>query len=157
MKQIITFITFVCLSVAALTGCSSNTKNENTTIGGVTGAVVGGVAGSFFGGGTGKILAVGVGAIAGALVGGVIGNSMDSTDCTNMNHAMNAPTHKHTHWNNKRTHAQYTMTPTSNMTTMNGNAYCRTFETTATINGSQHQTQGTACRQADGTWKAVNA
>ena len=140
-----------------LVACSTNTQKENTGIGAVTGAVVGGLAGSAFGGGTGKVVAVGVGAVAGALIGGYIGHSMDSTDSVKMNSAMNNPTNQTTHWKNKKTGARYSMTPTSNRMTVNGNPNCRKYHSTAVINGEKHRVYGVACLQSDGTWKAVNA
>lgn len=35
-------------------------------------------------------------------------------------------------------------------------SYCREYENTAKIDGKIVKTYGTACRQADGTWKLVN-
>lgn len=157
MKNIFThFAILISACVFALVGCSSNTQSQNTAVGAVAGAVVGGVAGSAIGAGTGQIVAIGAGAVAGALVGGYIGNSMDHSDnraackCLNKNR-----THKKTSWHNKKTGAHYSMKPTSNVMAYQGNTYCRQFETTATISGKTESASGIACRQADGSWKAV--
>jgi surface antigen len=37
-----------------------------------------------------------------------------------------------------------------------GQNYCQPYSATMTINGVPHPTQGTACLQADGTWRVVN-
>ncbi|HLB41361.1 MAG TPA: hypothetical protein VJN02_00665 [Gammaproteobacteria bacterium] len=51
---------------------------------------------------------------------------------------------------------RYTMIPTSNMMTINGRSNCRQYRSIATINGKIQQMTGIACRQADGTWQAMN-
>jgi surface antigen len=154
--------TFLKLVVIALTSisviaCSSNTKQENTTVGVVTGAVAGGLAGSLIGGGTGKVIAVGVGAIAGALIGGEIGSKMDSTDNTKSAQVLDKNTTNHSsHWNNKKTGAHYSMRPTSKVFAAGGYDYCRTYTTRAVIGDNTQQISGTACRMTDGTWKTIN-
>jgi surface antigen len=140
-----------------LTGCSSNTKEQNTTLGAVAGAVVGGGAGAFVGQGVGKAVAIGVGIVGGALIGGYIGNHMDSSDNAKMNSAMNGPTYKDTAWTNEKTGASYSMRPTSNITAINGNSTCRQFHTKATIDGKSQEIDGTACRKSDGTWQSIKA
>ncbi|MCC6468157.1 MAG: hypothetical protein IT563_07540 [Alphaproteobacteria bacterium] len=37
-----------------------------------------------------------------------------------------------------------------------GQSYCQPYAATVTINGVPHPSQGTACLQADGTWRVVN-
>ncbi len=143
------------IASVGLAGCSStNTQQENTGIGAVTGAVAGGLAGSLIGGGTGKAVAVVGGAIAGALIGGYIGHSMDSTDNNQMLAAMNNPKGQSSTWVNQKTGTTYTVTPTSNMITVNGNPNCRRFYTTAIINGKKQSSSGVAC-QSNGTWVSV--
>jgi surface antigen len=156
-NSIISVLIAISMSLLALTGCSSNTQQGNTTIGAVSGAVVGGLAGTAFGAGTGRAVAVGVGAVAGALFGGWIGHEMDHSDNTRCCHTLdrNAPNHPHT-WKNKRTGAQYTVKPTSRVMTYNGNNYCRQYETTATMNGKTQTSSGIACRQANGSWQVVS-
>ena len=140
-----------------LTSCSTNTQKENTAVGAVSGAVLGGLAGSLIGGGTGQAVAIGVGIVGGALIGGYIGKNMDSSDNANMNAAMDKPTGHSTSWKNDKTDSSYTVTPTSNKMTMNGQSPCRHFNTTAIINGKTEHVHGVACQQSDGTWKAVKS
>ncbi|WP_114834787.1 RT0821/Lpp0805 family surface protein [Aquicella lusitana] len=139
-----------------MAACSTNTREQNTGIGAVTGAVVGGLAGSAIGSGTGQVVAIGAGAIVGALVGGAIGHSMDSSDNMRATNAMeNNPTNKSTHWRNKKSGTRYTVTPVSGRMTVNGNPNCRKYRTSAIIDGKRKTVYGVACRQADGSWQTV--
>lgn len=137
-----------------LTGCSTNTRNENTAIGAVTGTVVGGVAGGLIGSGAG---AVALGAVAGALVGGVIGHSMESSDSTQMYTSMEKnSSNQPTTWTNESTKVTYVIVPTSKVMHYKGYSYCRKYRATATMsNGEHYHFHGIACRQADGTWMAA--
>jgi surface antigen len=155
MKQ--TLRNLALLTTIILVGCSTNTQNENTGIGAVTGGAIGGLAGSAIGGGTGKAVAVGAGIVLGALVGGTIGHSMDSGDKTQTNTVIkNNPTNHATRWTNPNTGMTYTMTPTSDMFAMNGNSNCRKYHFTATKpNGKMHSFNGTACLMNDGYWHTV--
>jgi len=138
-----------------LISCSSNTQEENTTLGAVTGAVVGGGAGSFVGQGVGKAVAVGVGIVGGALIGGYIGSHMDSSDNTRMNGAMNNNIYKDTTWTNENTGSSYSMHPTSKLMAIQGNSHCRQFHVTANIEGETQGADGAACKQADGSWQSI--
>jgi surface antigen len=155
MKRILTqlFILFISFN---LVSCSTNTQNQNTAAGVLAGGALGGLAGGLIGTGGGQAVAIGAGVVIGALIGGFIGHSMDSSDKAAMNHTMdNNPTNKTTKWKNKKTLATYQVTPTSNKITVKGNPNCRTYNTVATLNGNTQTSNGTACRQADGTWQAV--
>ena len=154
-KGLVAFIALL-LSIN-LSGCSSNTQQQNTTLGSIAGAVVGGGAGAFVGQGVGKAVAIGVGLVGGALIGGYMGNHMDSTDNARMSAAMDNPTYKSTAWTNEKTGVSYSARPTSEITASNGQDVCRTFHTTATIEGKTQEVDGTACRQSDGTWQASRA
>ena len=149
----------VAFTLVSVAGCSSNTQEQNTILGGTTGAVVGGLAGSLVGQGTGKAVAIGVGILAGALVGGYAGHSMDSRDNAQMYQTMNnGSTNKTVNWKNKKTGTSYSMVPTSKVMTVNGNPNCRSYNiTTTTKEGKTQQDNGIACRQTNGTWQVVKA
>lgn len=129
-----------------------NGKCNRETIGNVIGGIVGGIAGNQVGGGDGKKLATVVGAIAGWFVGGSIGRSMDDADryCTGqaLSHAGDGET---VEWRNPDDDVDYKITPTK--TIKSENKYCREYTTETTIGGDKQKTYGTACRQADGSWK----
>lgn len=161
MKSILIKLSILVLTVsmATLTGCSTNTQKQNTALGAVSGGVIGGLAGSAIGAGTGQVVAIGLGAVAGALIGGAVGHNMESSDATNMNQAMdNNPPHKRTHWKNKHTQTSYMVVPTSKMMSVNGNPNCREYRTiTTTDDGKKQETNGVACRQTNGNWTKVKA
>lgn len=138
------------ISLLSLVSC---TNVSNQDMGTVAGAVAGGLLGSQFGGGGGKVLATGIGAVAGAVIGNAVGKSMDATDRMKMNTALeHNASGKPAYWTNDRTNTSYTVTPVSNVT-INGNPYCREYQTTAVVAGKKSQVYGTACRQPDGSWK----
>lgn len=146
----------VLLVSIGLVGCSANTRQENTAIGAVTGAVVGGAAGSLIGGGTGQVAAIGVGAIAGALIGGAIGNSMDSSDDVQVVRVMNSnPPNKAYYWKNKKSGNKYKVVATSGHMAYKGYSDCRKYYTTAIIHGKKETISGVACRMKNGRWKSV--
>jgi surface antigen len=152
MKKTLTiFINLLaCISLA---GCS-NMNNQD--VGTVAGGLAGGLLGSRFGGGGGQLLAIGAGTLAGAYLGGRVGQNMDETDKLKMKKALeNNQEGQPAYWQNGKTGASYTVTPTQNVT-IDGNQYCREYRSTAVIAGKKQQVYGTACRQPDGSWKNQN-
>ena len=136
--------------VASLVSCSNQPSKQD--VGTVTGGVLGGVLGTQVGKGTGRDVAIIAGALAGAYLGSAIGKSMDETDRLKTAQAMESnPTGRATNWRNPDTGNTYTVTPTKTYETEAGP--CRDFTTKAIIGGKQETIYGTACRQADGSWK----
>jgi surface antigen len=140
----------VAATLVALPGCETPpTKEQKGT---VAGAVVGGVVGSTIGGGTGRTVAIVAGTIAGAVIGGKIGQKMDEADKLKAAQALEStPTGQATTWKNPDTGASYTMTPTKTVESATGP--CRDFTVNGTVDGKAEMVTGTACRQADGSWK----
>jgi surface antigen len=129
---------------------------NNQDVGTIAGGVAGGLLGSTVGSGGGQMVAIAAGTLAGAYLGGAIGRSMDRADRARMNHALESnPVGKPAYWRNDHTDTTYEVVPTRDVV-VGGNQYCREYRTVATVAGKQQQIYGTACRQADGTWKAVN-
>lgn len=144
-------------SMFVIAACTTNTEKENTAIGAVAGAVLGGAAGSAIGSGTGQLLAMGVGAVAGGLLGGAIGNNMESSDSKKMNNTLDHnDTRKTSKWSNHKTSTQYTMTPMSDHMSYKGYDDCRKFHGTITTDGKKQAVNGMACKQSDGSWKAIS-
>ena len=143
----------VCLATAlALAACETPPTKEQK--GAVAGAVVGGVVGSTIGGGTGRTVAIVAGTVAGAFLGGRIGQKLDEADRIKAAQALEStPTGQPTSWKNPDTGAQYTMTPTR--TYEEGGSPCRDFTVNAMVDGKPEKVQGSACRQADGSWKTT--
>jgi len=143
----------IVLIGTSVVGCS-NMNNQD--VGTLSGGVLGGLIGSRFGGGAGQFVAIGAGTLLGAYLGGKIGQNMDAADRARMNTALETNNvGQPAYWANQKTGANYTVVPTKNVT-VDGNAYCREYRTTANIAGKQQQVYGTACRQPDGTWQSAN-
>jgi surface antigen len=124
-------------------------------IGAAIGGVVGGLAGSQIGKGTGNKVATVGGAVLGVLIGGSIGRSIDQQDQACIGRVLEqAPTGSPVAWKNPDG-GQYTVTPTRSYEAANG-VYCREYTTEIIVGGQRQQGVGTACRQPDGSWQAVN-
>jgi surface antigen len=151
--KIFSIITISFFSLFLLAGCQSSSPKRDTGV--VTGAVVGGLLGNQIGHGRGRTAATILGALAGAYIGGSIGASMDEQDRYRANQALESyPDHQASAWQNPNTGNSYTVTPTSTYDTASGP--CREYTTEAIIGGKPETIYGKACRQADGTWQAVN-
>ena len=134
----------------ALGACETPPSKQQ--VGAVSGAVVGGVVGSTIGGGTGRTVAIVAGTVAGALLGSHIGKRMDEADRMKAAQALEAaPTGQQTSWRNPDTGNTYSFTPTRTYEA-SGNPCCE-FTVNATMEGKPETVKGTACRQADGSWK----
>jgi len=136
-----------------LFGCSTAPTKQDQGM--IIGAIAGGILGHQVGGGSGQVLATMVGTIAGAAIGGSIGRTMDDYDRMNASAALeNVRTGVPSAWVNPDTGYEYVMTPTN--TYDSGTGPCREYTLDATIGGNTEQIYGTACRQADGSWKVVD-
>lgn len=153
---------------AALTACAElNTQDIN--FGGVAGAVVGGVAGGMvgaeFGGGLGQTLFMGAGALVGASVGYEAGSILYPSDqAAYDNNARLALAGSadgaSSRWSNPETGNSGIFTPTQTYITSSGRA-CRDYRATLALRNDGAETgviarqAGTACQQADGSWRSV--
>lgn len=148
MNRILSVIVAVPLLVSAA-GCA--TKQETGVL---TGGVVGGAVGSSVGhGNAGAIVA---GGVIGALVGGAIGSAMDQQDRYQAYQALEHNRSREPYsWRNPGSGNAYTVTPTRTYESRAGQQ-CREYETDAVIRGRRDRVYGTACRQPDGSWQAVN-
>lgn len=153
---------FVLLTAIAtgLAGCAQGgggwTKQDTGT---ALGAVAGAAAGAAIGGKDDWWWAAGLGALAGGVVGNQVGAYLDrqdqQTSYQNANYALNnVPDGQSAKWTNpEKQTAGYTK-PVETIQTASGQT-CRQFETGVTAQGQSTSGTGTACRQADGTWKIV--
>lgn len=145
------------LAGALLTGCANDMGTKQTG-GAVLGGVGGAVAGAQFGKGTGQLAATALGTLLGAYVGSEVGRSLDKADQMHANQAgqrafESAPTNQPVAWHNPDSGHSGTVTPTR--TYVDDGQPCREYQTTVTIQGKTEKAFGTACRQADGSWKVV--
>ena len=93
----------------------------------------------------------------GAMIGQSIGQQLDERDqylmAQTFEFAMEkAPTNERARWEKPDTGHGRTVTPTKTYQTNQGTP-CREFTTTVSIGGQEEEAYGTACRQADGSWK----
>jgi len=138
-------------SAMVLSGCQE-VRNEQVGTG--VGAALGGLLGAQVGGGSGKVAAAVVGALAGAYLGGNVGRTMDKVDRQRANQSMeNTPTGQTTSWRNPDSGNSYAVTPTR--TYNSGGRPCREYSTEAWIDGRKETVTGTACRDANGNWRAA--
>jgi surface antigen len=152
MKQL-SKIGIATLLVASVAGCVVPATQEQS--GAVIGGVVGGAIGSQFGRGDGRIAATIIGALVGASIGGSIGRSMDDNDRMRIAQALESqPINAPTRWVNPDNRNVYTVVPIR--TYDSGTGPCREYTMDAVIGGRAERVVGTACRQADGSWRNIN-
>jgi surface antigen len=134
-----------------LAGCNPTKQDVGTVVGAGAGAYVG----SQIGNGTGQLAAVAIGALLGGFLGGSVGQQMDDLDRYKTQAALEGtPTGSSVEWNNPDTGVNYSVTPTNTYDSSSGP--CRDYTTEAVIDGRAEIVHGTACRQADGSWVAMN-
>jgi surface antigen len=141
------------IALPAMTGCETTTREQQ---GEVIGGVLGGVLGSQVGDGSGQTAANIIGTMAGSMIGRHIGQSMDDVDRMKTAETLNNNrTGQSTTWTNPDNGREYTVTPTRTYEQDSGTP-CREFQLDATVGGEPGQeVYGTACLQADGSWKIV--
>lgn len=150
MKVLIATL-FLTLSVI-VSGCATGPKEET---GMVIGGIIGGVLGSQVGSGRGRTTATVIGALAGSAIGSSIGREMDELDRMKMSATLETTrTGVATTWTNPDSGYDYRMEPTRTYEAAEGP--CREYVLDAEIGGRTEQVYGTACRQADGSWRIVD-
>jgi surface antigen len=147
------------LALSLVTGCASSggggiTKEQGgTALGALGGAAIGAAASD------GNWWAIGAGALVGGLVGNRVGNYLDERDqqqaYSTANYALNNNADgQMASWSNPQNNTSGYTTPTNTVETASGT--CRNYQTGVSANGQTQSGTGTACRQADGTWKLMN-
>lgn len=150
MKHLIAVLLIAPLIL--LPGCATGPKEES---GMVIGGIIGGVLGSQVGSGRGRTAATIIGALAGGAIGGSVGRSLDELDRMKMAATLETTrTGVATTWTNPDTGHDYRMVPTRTYESAEGP--CREYTLNAEIGGRTEQVYGTACRQADGSWRIVD-
>lgn len=141
-----------------LGGCAEWQSTPKQTVGTLAGAAAGGLVGSQFGHGAGQAAATGAGVLLGGLLGSATGRSLDRADRlaaqqTTQTTLETGRTGQATQWQNPDTGNYGTVTPLR--TTETNGAVCREYQQTITVGGQTQEGYGTACRQADGSWRIV--
>jgi surface antigen len=151
MGEILAIVMVACLA----TGCANMTRQES---GNVIGALLGGaLAYELSKDSSNKGIWVATGIIGGALAGGhyaVLTKPSQKMNATNMRTTLESiPDNAQTQWVNPNTNESGTMTVIRTNNTTFGP--CREFTQTIYVGGEAVQGYGTACRQADGSWKII--
>lgn len=121
----------------------------------VIGGVLGGALGSQIGKGHGRTAATVVGTLLGASIGGAVGRSMDEQDRMKVAHSLETVrTGVSSQWRNPDTGNMYAVVPTR--TYESAGTPCREYTVNGIIGGRKERIVGTACRQADGSWRTMN-
>ena len=143
----------VVLATAVLGACEAPPSRRDAGM--VIGGVIGGLLGHEIGGGSGRTAATIIGTLIGASVGGEVGRSMDDTDRLRTAHALeNVRTGVPSQWVTPDTGHHYSVVPTRTYDAAGGP--CREYTIDAVIGGRVEKVVGTACRQADGSWRTVS-
>lgn len=140
-----------------LVACGPGGPNNEDT-GTVVGAVAGGIIGNQVGKGSGRVLATVAGAVVGGIVGSEIGRRMDEHDRAMAAQAEfdaleTGESGRGRQWRNPDNGHYGEVTPSRPY--KRGVADCRDFAHTVYIDGRPQTMKGTACRNADGTWRNV--
>ncbi len=130
-------------------------ENPKAVLGTIVGAAAGVAIVAVAGGTPGSMAAAGA---AGGLLGGYVGKKLDDRDKRLAAQAAqqafeHARTGESREWTNPDSGNSGVVTPTQTYQIANGQ-YCRRYTQEMTIGGEQHETHGTACRNADGIWVA---
>ena len=156
-EKLLFAILLICIA-SMVSGCAGTYTKQGT------GTALGAIAGGALAYGLGKDssnkniwLILGTG--AGALLGNNIGAQLDEKDRLLAGQTIQqtlelGPDRSQGQWQNPNTGHSGTVTPTATHTGSTGQP-CREFITTVMIGGVEQQGYGTACRQADGSWKIV--
>ncbi|QOC24102.1 hypothetical protein IC757_08385 [Wenzhouxiangella sp. AB-CW3] len=154
MKPRIVVSGLVLACVFFLAACATPHGPREET-GMVIGGILGGVLGSQVGSGRGRGVATLAGMMAGGAIGGAIGRTMDDVDRMKMATTLETTrTGVASEWENPDTGYYYRMEPTRTYESPEGP--CREYTLDAQIGGQTEQVYGTACRQADGSWKILD-
>jgi len=150
-----TMLSIIIIGSMFLSACASSiyqSPNKETQ-GAVAGGVIGGVLGSTIGDGRGQVWAAAAGTLVGALAGAQVGRQLDELDRHRAGLTLETTRTGYSKgWVNPDSGAEYSVMPTRTYDSGNGTP-CREFTMDAYVGGKNEKVYGTACRQADGSWK----
>lgn len=148
------------ISLFACAGSNGNQREDHTgeQVGTIVGAIGGAILGSRVGRGNVRTLSTVAGGVLGAWGGSRLGRMFDERDRQMQKQAaddaMSAPVGKAVSWSNPDSGNSGSITPLRQTTRSGDGATCRSFEQSVTTkDGRVASERGTACREADGTWR----
>jgi len=145
-------------AVAVLPACTTD-RGPKEIGGAVIGGAAGGLLGSQIGSGTGQVAATAAGVFLGAWLGSEIGRSLDDNDRREAERSAQTALERNADgrastWRNPNSGHSGSTTPTRTYDTAAGP--CRDYTTSVVIDGRTQTAHGTACREADGSWRIVS-
>ncbi len=149
-------LAILAAAVVALPLAACGPEGSRQQSGTVIGAVAGGIIGNQFGSGTGRALATAAGIVAGGIIGSEIGRDLDEAD---RQAALEAEYRaleydEESRWRNEKSGHYGQIRP--KRTYRREGRVCREYEHRVYIDDEPEILVGTACRQSDGSWKAVS-
>ena len=156
------FLAAALAAAVALSGCAAGSGSGGIAkrdAGAVLGAIIGVAAGSKIGKGDGRTAAMILGALGGAALGQRIGAWLDEVDRARVAYVLDrAPTGTRVSWRS-RTGARIAVEPGPQFQARPepeaARTECREYTVLVEIGGRPERVHGTACRQPDGSWRAV--
>ncbi len=148
--------TAVALALAVtLGGCMGSNELAGTTFGGIAGGVIG----NQFGKGDGKVAATALGAVIGASLGGALGRSLDEQSRAMADQATYRAltSSRPISWENPANSSGPAAgeVRVTRVGSDSGGQPCREYVSTVRIAGESQEAYGTACREADGSWRIL--
>jgi surface antigen len=172
MKNKIAKFLIIALFASSVAACQQETtgkygRTKPTTSTGISksdaGTVLGGIGGAFIGAqvgkGSGQLVATAAGALLGAYLGNSIGASLDEGDLayydrTSQSALASNKVGQTSTWKNPDSGNSGTITPTRAFSNASKQS-CKEYTQTIQVGSKTERAYGTACRQADGSWKIV--
>lgn len=161
-KKCAAVVVAASLGVASLGGCAQVERDTGVSTGAQAGVLTGAAAGGVIAGLAGASPAWIAGSILlGGLVGGVIGDALTERDRqqhadTTYQAIENQPQGGSVAWNNPDS-GNSGNTQIRRVYEADGGQACKDFTQTVNVGGEVQTQTGTACRQADGTWKVLES
>ncbi len=145
----------------SLAACADSNYGQKQLGGAILGGALGGLVGSKIGSGKGQLAATAIGTLLGALVGSEAGKSLDRADKLYAERASQSALESNrsgqsSRWANPDSGHSGSVTPTRTYRSTSGRV-CREYQQTVVIDGREQNSYGTACREADGSWRIVNS
>ncbi len=151
-------IAVASMAMLSLSACDYGGKEG---IGTIVGAGLGAWAGSAVENrGAGGVVAVAAGTVIGGLIGNQLGKGLDKTDRIEAQRNQyggleTGRSGQSRRWYNPDSGNGGDITPKAAYQNTRGQ-YCREYQQSITVAGRSEQAYGTACRQADGSWKVIS-
>lgn len=145
----------------SLAACAGSDYGQKQIGGAILGGALGGLAGAQIGSGKGQLAATAIGTLLGAMVGSEAGKSLDKADKlyaarTSQSALEGNRTGQSSQWSNPDTGHSGSVTPTRTYKSKSGEV-CREFQQTIVVGGREENGFGTACREADGSWRITDS